>query len=156
MLLGGNQMKWLFGKRARNKPPMTIEDGLSAVVTAANESLAAADALESTTIDSLHKASLIAQYEPNRFENDDAEYSEARSARDAAVATQDAANRLKEAALTLAISLKGSGYDLSAAEFAEVGSKALKIEWSSIHEKAAALHGVASQAQSAIREYYAD
>lgn len=99
-------MKWLFGKkRMRKTSPMTIDDGLSSVMAAVNESLAAADALASTNTDAFHKASLIAQYEPNRFEIND-EFSEARIARDAAVTAQDAANRLKEAALALAIALK--------------------------------------------------
>lgn len=148
-------MKWLFGKRERNTTPLTIDDGLGSVMTAANECLAAADALELTNVDSFHKASLIAQYEPNRFENED-EYREARIARDAVVAAQDAANRLKEAALSLATALKGSGNDLSAADFAGVSSKALDAEHSSIHDKVAALGDAASQAQSAIEEYHAD
>ena len=145
-------MKWPFGKRVNNTPPTTIDDCLSTVRNAAQICRFSADALETTDLDSFHKASLIAQYEPNRFETD-VEYSEARIARDAAVAAQDAANGLQEAALALSIALKGDGYDLSAASFAEVGSKAMKVDSSSVYDKAPALRDAASQAQSHIGEY---
>lgn len=146
----GESFLWkLFGKRARNTPPMTIDSGLSSVMTAANECLAAAVALERTNMGAFNSALLIAYYEPNRFENDD-EYSEARLARDAAVVAQDAANRLKEAALVLAVALKANGHDLSAADFAEVSSKALKIDYMDLSDQVAALRDAADAAATAV------
>ena len=98
---------------------------------------------------------MIAYYEPKRFEND-AEYSEARIARDALADAHNAASDLKEASLYVSITLKINGHDLLAASFAEVASKAIKIGYGSVFEKAAGLQDACRQAFSSIEEYYAD
>lgn len=146
----GESFLWkLFGKREQNTPPMTIDNGLSAVMNAANRCLAAAVVLESTNIEFFNKTLSIAFYEPDRFESDN-EYSEARTARDAVVDAQEAANRLKGAAMVLAMMLKASGDDLSATDFAEVSSKALKIDNTDLAGQVAALRDAADAAAMAV------
>ena len=141
----------------------------------------AADALEATNVSAYEKASLIAQHEPDRFETH-ADYKEARVARDAAIAVQNAADNLKEKALALAFAIKVVGHDLDtadfaesrrlralqrdssrlsrrwpdllAADFADIARIAMRVNWNPIFDKATTTRQAADQCLIVNEKYY--
>ena len=158
-----------------------FEHSLKALIAGTTVAYKAANALEATNVNAYDKASLIAQYEPVRFETS-ADYKESRVARDAAIAVQNAADNLKEKALALAAAVIVVGRDLVTADFAESrrlralqrGSRrlsprwpdllasdfadiariAMRVNWNPIFDKAASIRAAADQALIANEKYY--
>ena len=150
-----------------------LEHFLKDLIAGTEVAYKAAEALEGTNVKAYDKASLIAQYEPDRFETS-ADYKEARVARDAAIAVQNAADNLKEKAIVIAPAVKGVGHDLVMADFAEkrggprlsrhwpdllaadfskMGKTAMKVNWGPISDKAATIREAADQALVANYKY---
>ena len=150
-----------------------LEHFLKDLIAGTKVAYKAADALEGTNVKAYDKASLIAQYEPDRFETS-ADYKEARVARAAALAVQNAADNLKEKAIAIAPAVTGVGHDLVmadfaekrspklsrhwpvllAADFAKMGKTAMKVNWAPISDKADTLREAADQAVVANEKYY--
>ena len=149
-----------------------LEHFLKDLIAGTEVAYKAAEALEGTNAKAYDKASLIAQHEPDRFEISD-DYKEARDARDAAIAVQNAADNLKELAIVIAPAVADVGHDLVmadfaekrsvklsrhwpdllAADFAKMGKTVMKVNWAPISKKAVTIREAAEQAILANYKY---